>query len=101
MSLTRKQRVPEEKLRILEEAEKSGSTISEVCRQHGVSTGQFYQWKETLKKAALEAFKRDGKRKNSRVDLEKDKLREENERMKSVIAEITAENLDLKKKYFL
>ena len=52
MSLTRKKRTPEEKLRILEEAEKSGATISEVCRQHGVSSGQFYL-RLTWKRSAL------------------------------------------------
>lgn len=101
MSLTRKKRSPEEKFKILEEAEKSGAKISEVCRQHGVSSGQYYQWKELARNATLKAFKDSGKHKNGKVDLEKDRLRKEADRMKSVIAEITAENLDLKKKYFL
>jgi len=101
MPLTRKKRTAEEKIKILEEAEKSGATISEVCRQHGVSSGQFYLWKDIVKKAAIDAFKNSAKRKNGKIDLEKDKLRAEADRMKSVIAEITAENLDLKKKYSL
>ncbi|MFC1495825.1 transposase [Candidatus Margulisiibacteriota bacterium] len=99
MSLTRNKRSPEEKFKILEEAEKSGAKISEVCRQHGISSGQYYQWKDLARKAILKAFKDSGKHKNGKVDLEKDKLREENDRMKSVIAEITAENLDFKKKH--
>lgn len=101
MSLTRKKWTAEEKFKILEEADKTGATISEVCRQHGISSSQFYLWKDTAQKAALDAFRNHPKRKNAKVDLEKDKLREESDRMKSVIAEITAENLDLKKKYSL
>lgn len=100
MTLTRKKRSPDEKMQILEEVEKSGAQISEVCRRHGISNGQYYLWKEMVRKAALEAFRNSGKHKNGITDYEKEKLRTENERMKAVIVEITAENLDLKKRYF-
>lgn len=100
MTLTRRKRTPEEKFQILEEAEKSGAQISEVCRRHGISSGQYYLWKDLVRKAAMEAFRNSGKHKNGKRDYEKDKLRTDNDRMKNVIAEITAENLDLKKRYF-
>lgn len=100
MTLTRNKRTAEEKMQILEEAEKSGAQISEVCRRHGISSGQYYLWKETARKAMLEAFRNSGKHKNGLRDYEKEKLQAQTERMKNVIAEITAENLDLKKKYF-
>jgi transposase-like protein len=100
MTLTRKKRSPEEKMQILEEVEKSGAQISEVCRRHGISNGQYYLWKDLVHKATLEAFRNSGKHKNGKINYEEERLRVENERMKSVIAEITAENLDLKKRYF-
>jgi transposase-like protein len=100
MSMTRKKRLPEEKMQVIEEAMQSGADIAEVCRRHGISSGQYYLWKDLAKKAALEAFQNSGSHKKGKIDREKERLFMENDRMKSVIAEITAENLDLKKKYF-
>jgi len=40
-----------EKLAILEEGRQTGASISEVCRRHGASTGQYYQWKKLAREA--------------------------------------------------
>ena len=58
MSETTKRRrlTVEEKLRILEEAQRPGVQIAELCRRHGISTSQFYCWREQARqggKAAL------------------------------------------------
>jgi len=36
----------EAKLQIIEEARQTPQTVSEVCRHHGIATGQFYAWEK-------------------------------------------------------
>jgi transposase-like protein len=89
----RRKRSSKEKLEILLEGLSSESGVAEVCRRRGITPTQFYLWKKRLLKSAERVF-RDGKEKGSRRE---EKLAEEVGRLKSVIAEITTENLDLKK----
>lgn len=87
-----------EKLQILEEGRQTGASISEVCRRHGISTAHFYQWEKQAKDAVLERFQ---PRKPGRKSTDEKALRleAENQRLKNVIAEITSENLELKKNF--
>ena len=92
---SRRRYAAKEKVKILEEGRQSGA-VSETCRRHGISTAQFYQWEKQAREAMLERFgetKRGSKSKDRRVEA----LEGENTRLKDVIAEITAENLDMKK----
>ena len=82
-----------EKLEIVIEGMRSEASIAEVCRRHGVSTTLFYQWRDRLFGSADEVFKKRSGRKSHKED----RAREEIERLRRVIAEITAENLELKK----
>jgi transposase-like protein len=85
----------EEKYRILEEGRAPGASIAEVCRRHQISTALFYYWDKQVKQASMEALKGNGngRKKDSQVLH----LQEKIQRMKSVISEITEENLTLKK----
>ena len=85
---------PEQKLQIVLEGMHGDRSVSEVCRKYGVTDTQFYTWKDKLMKSAGEIFRR---KKNDKATTKELRLITENDRMKSVIAEITAENLDLKK----
>ena len=85
----------EEKLQIIEEARKTGNTVSEVCRRHGVGTGQFYVWEKYARQGALTAL-RNGK-KNQKESKEEESLKSDLERLRAVIAELSMENLELKK----
>jgi transposase-like protein len=69
-------------------------TSAEVGRRHGISTAQYYQWVNQAERAALEHFQNGSKEKPSRRE---ERMKGELERMRRVVAEITAENLDLKK----
>ena len=80
----------EQKLEILREADQPGVTVSEVCRRHGLAASVFYRWRAV-------ALKRDAQR-TPRKDDPEARHKAEMERMRAVIAEITAENLELKKK---
>ncbi len=65
----------EQKLEILKTADQPGVTVSEVCRQNGLAPAVFYRWRSVAKSGSAELV-----------------------RLRAVIAEITAENLELKKK---
>src|SRR5262245_57771168 len=82
-----------EKLRIVLAGMDSGVNLAELCRREGISPTQYYGWKNKLLSSAAAVFDDKGKRGTSRED----KQREENQRLKEVIAEITTENLELKK----
>lgn len=86
----------EEKLKILQEATQSGTSISEVCRRHQISTSQFFGWRKQADQALKEAFA-NGKRKPKKEEADKQKSQHEIRRLRAVVAEITAEKLALKK----
>jgi transposase len=92
-SQSRRRWSAEEKLAIIEEARQTGQTVSEVCRRHGIATGLFYVWEKKARQGALEGL-RAGKRKQSRREAQ---LEEEITRLRAVAAELSAENLELKK----
>lgn len=81
-------------MQIIKECQQSGASVSEVCRRHGISTAQYYQWLKVAEHGALEALQNGQQDKPSRRE---ERLRRELERMKGVVVEITAENLELKK----
>ena len=67
----------------LKEAE-AGRKVSEICREHGVSTATFYQWRS--KYGGMEAS-----------DMKRLKeLQSENEKLKRMYAEMALENRAIK-----
>jgi transposase len=85
----------EQKLEILREADQPGVTVSEVCRRHGLAPSVFYRWRPVAQGGSAVALKRDAQR-TPRKDDPEARHKAEMERMRAVIAEITAENLELK-----
>jgi len=97
-SSKRRRLTVEEKLRILEEAQQPGSQIAELCRRHGIATSQFYTWREQARKAARAALTQAAGRKgHAKGDAALARLTAERDRLRAVVAEITAENLELRK----
>jgi transposase-like protein len=82
-----------EKLRIVLVCMQPGVEVSEVCRREGINPTMYYTWKKKLLSSASQVFEE----KPRKRDLERDRAERELRRMKDVIAEITAENLELKK----
>ncbi len=83
-----------EKLKIVLATLESGSQLSEICRREGVAPSLIYKWRKQLMDSAESVFAR---KKVDREDPRIEKMARDNQKMKDVIAEITAENLDLKK----
>lgn len=88
----------EQKLEILKAAEQPGVTISEVCRKHGLSPAQFYRWRAVSESGAASALKNEARGAKPASQSDVDRRDAELVRLRAVIAEITAENLELKKK---
>jgi transposase len=84
-----------EKMRIVLAGMEPGVEVSDLCRQEGLNPTMYYTWKRTLLGAAERVFEK----KESKVSSREQRLSKELTRAKDVIAEITAENLDLKKTF--
>ena len=68
---------------LLKEAE-AGRKVSDICREHGISSATFYQWRS--KYGGMEAS-----------DIKKLKeLQEENEKLKRMYADMALENQAIK-----
>jgi transposase-like protein len=87
----RRKRTAAEKLRIVLTGMDSGVKLAEFCRREGISATQYYTWKKRLMGAANAIFD------DRKQAAHEERSQAEMQRMKNVIAEITAENLDLKK----
>lgn len=84
----------EKKFEIVKEVIIGKLSVSDVCRKHEIGTGQYYKWQQLFFNGALEGLRH---KKNGREAGKEEKLKGENERLKSVIAELATENLQLKK----
>jgi len=83
----------EEKLRIVLAGMEPGVEISELCRREGINPTQYYAWKKTLLSSASRVFGAVQERPSRKEERQEAEMT----RLKNVIAEITAENLELKK----
>jgi transposase len=95
MSVARKRRrwSAEEKLRIVLCGLQPGVEVSELCRREGINPTMYYGWRKRLLSSAKRIFDEpDGK-----AGAQEQRQTAELARLKGVIAEITAENLELKR----
>jgi transposase-like protein len=86
----------ETKLQILKEGRSGSTPLSRVCDQYEIQPPQFYQWERAADQAALEAL-RHHKQGRKRHTLTEEALLSEIEKLRAVIAELSAENLQLKR----
>lgn len=83
-----------EKLRIVLAGMQPGVEVSDLCRREGLNPVQFYAWRKQLLGSAERVFED----RRGRPNTQQERLEADNARFKDVIAEITAENLELKKR---
>ena len=84
-----------EKLRIVLAGMQDEVEISELCRREGINPTMYYGWRKKLLSSATRVFDETCKKQ----DAQQQRAARELSRMKDVIAEITAENLELKKTF--
>ena len=101
MKTTRRQFCPEEKVRILRLHLLEKKPISQICEQYGLNPNLFYRWQKEFFEHGAIVFKQEGGGRNQSPTkaLEKDNLRLKAKlaRKDEVIAEIMADQVQLKK----
>ena len=83
-----------EKLRIVMAGMQKEVDVADLCRQEGIKSTQYYHWKKQLLSSASKVFEDGRKKKRPGEDARKEARIQ---RLERVIAEITTENLELKK----
>ena len=92
---TRRRYSAEEKIRIVMEGIRGDDSISDLCRREGISSNVYYKWLKEFMEAGKARLKGDEKRDATRGEIEN--LKRENERLKVLVAEVSLENMVLKK----
>jgi transposase len=92
---TRRKYSAEEKIRIVLEGLKGEVTIAELCRREGISESVYYSWSKQFLEAGKARLTGDTKREATREDVKQ--IRQENEQLKQLVAEMALNNRMLKK----
>jgi transposase len=92
---TRRRHSAEEKIRIVVEGLRGEMTIAELCRREGIAESLYYSWSKEFMEAGKARLSGNTKRQASSSDVED--LRQENEQLKQLVAELALKNRVLKK----
>jgi transposase len=92
---TRRQYSAEEKVRIVVEGLRGDVTIAELCRREGIADSLYYSWSKEFMEAGKARLSGNTKRQASSNEV--DDLRQENEQLKQLVAELALKNRVLKK----
>jgi transposase len=92
---TRRKFSVEEKIRIVLEGLRGETGIAELCRREGIVTNLYYRWSKDFLEAGKKRLKGDTVREANSVEVSG--LRQENEELKQLVAELSLKNRVLKK----
>ena len=92
---TRRKFNPEEKIRIILEGLKGEESIAAICRREGIAPSLYYKWSKSFLEAGKQRLKGDTMREANSDEVSE--LREENEQLKQLVAELSLKNRVLKK----
>jgi len=92
---TRKKYSEEDKIRIVIVGLRGEMTVAELCRKEGISQSLYYKWSKEFLEAGKQRLAGNTKRQADGGEV-KD-MRQENEQMKLLIAELSLKNRILKK----
>jgi transposase len=92
---TRRKFSIEEKIRIVLEGLKGEASVAELCRREGIVPNLYYRWSKVFLEAGRKRLKGDTEREANTSDVAE--LRQENEHLKQLVAEISLQNRVLKK----
>jgi transposase len=88
----------EEKIRIVMEGIRAEVSVADLCRREGIHPTIYYKWLKEFMEAGKGRLRGDAKREATSNEV-KD-LRQENERLKLLVADLSLENLTLKKSQY-
>ena len=92
---TRKKYSAEEKIRIVLEGLRGEDTIAELCRREGIHPNMYYKWSKEFLEAGKQRLLGDTKRHADGREVQM--MRQENEQLKVMVAELSLKNRVLKK----
>jgi transposase len=92
---TRRRFSAEEKIRIILEGLRGEESIAELCRREGLAPNLYYRWSKEFLEAGKKRLLGDTAREATAPEVKT--LRDENSRLKQVLAETVLENRLLKK----
>jgi len=88
----------EEKIRIVMEGIRAEVSVVELCRREGIHPTIYYKWLKDFLEAGKGRLRGDAKREATSEEVTQ--LRGENERLKLLVADLSLENLTLKKSQY-
>jgi len=94
-AVSRRQFSAEEKIRIVMEGIRGDISVSELCRREGIHTTVYYKWLKDFMEAGKRRLRGDNQREADRSEVHS--LREENARLKQLVAEYALDVMALKK----
>lgn len=92
---SRRQYSGEEKIRIVLEGLRGEESVAELCRREGISKSLYYRWSKEFLEAGKQRLVGNTKREASSEDVKA--IRQENEQLKQLVAELALRNRVLKK----
>lgn len=92
---TRKKYNSEEKIRIILEGLRGEESIATICRREGINTNLYYKWSKDFMEAGKKRLSGDTKREATSTEVTE--LKQENEQLKQLVAELSLKNRVLKK----
>ena len=92
---TRRKFSAEEKIRIVLEGLRGESSVAELCRKEGIAPTLYYRWSKDFLEAGKKRLNGDTQREANTSEVTH--LRQENQSLKEVVAELTLSNRVLKK----
>jgi len=88
----------EEKIRILLEGLRAEIPVAELCRREGMHPTVYYKWLKDFMEAGKKRLRGDVQREATSEEVSH--LRQENERLKQLVAELSLSNMTLKKSLY-
>lgn len=92
---TRRKYSAEEKIRIVLEGLRGEDSIAELCRREGISESLYYSWSKEFLEAGKKRLAGDTRREATSDEVKG--LKQENDQLKQVVAELLLKNRVLKK----
>jgi len=92
---TRRKFSSEEKIRIVLEGLRGEVSIAELCRREGIVANLYYRWSKEFLEAGKKRLQGDTVREATSTEVVE--LRQENEQLKQLVAELSLKNRLLKK----
>lgn len=92
---TRRKFSAEEKIRIALEGLKGEDSVASICRREGIQPALFYKWSKTFLEGGKKRLLGDTVREANSDEV--NNIRKENEQLKQLVADLSLQNIVLKK----